>query len=217
MKIAKVTIKMLDEILGSQPSNEEIYRKFIASKAPDAESVEDEVPKLGADEVAEKGKTIFLKNEDGTPLLLSHQVRGFFKNAWRKCSKVPKTKSSAVKAGVSKIDGLVFVDAEDGSKFIPFKNYTVTTDCERPLRADTAQGPRVSLACSERLEAGAEATFVVRIMDDSLEPVVQEWLAYGQFSGLGQWRNSGRGKFEVISYEVTTEDINEVLKLKNVS
>ena len=32
--------------------------------------------------------------------------------------------------------------------------------------------------------------------------VVREWLDYGQLRGIGQWRNSGKGRFTYIAYEV---------------
>ena len=33
------------------------------------------------------------------------------------------------------------------------------------------------------------------LLKDDLVPVVLEWLAYGEFHGTGQWRNSGKGRF----------------------
>lgn len=45
--------------LGTQPGDEDIYRQFIASKAPDALSTEEEVALSGVDEVMDKKITIF--------------------------------------------------------------------------------------------------------------------------------------------------------------
>jgi hypothetical protein len=59
------------------------------------------------------------------------------------------------------------------------------------------QGPRVSLCRSETLPAGTQFTFSIRLLSDSLLPLVLEWLAYGELRGLGQWRNSGKGRFTV--------------------
>lgn len=73
-------------------------------------------------------------------------------------------------------------------------------ECQRPLRAQTAQGERVSLANSEEIPAGSTCEFEVLCMDDSHEKAVLEWLEYGQLRGIGQWRNSGKGRF---SYEIT--------------
>ena len=63
------------------------------------------------------------------------------------------------------------------------------------LRAATAQGERVALASSETLPAGTTCEFEVQMMRDELEPLVEEWLAYGELRGFGQWRNSGKGRF----------------------
>ena len=67
--------------------------------------------------------------------------------------------------------------------------------CERPLRAQTMQGERVALASSETAPAGSQITFDVICLSAEHAAVVREWLNYGVLRGLGQWRNSGRGKF----------------------
>ena len=70
---------------------------------------------------------------------------------------------------------------------------------QRPLRGQTAQGERIALATSETVPAGSEVEFTIRCLSDSHEKAVMEWLEYGKFKGLGQWRNAGFGRFE---YEV---------------
>ena len=72
---------------------------------------------------------------------------------------------------------------------------------QRPLRASTPQGERVSLACSERIPEGASCEFnITCLVDDDME-MVKEWLDFGKRNGLGQFRNSGLGRFvwEVIA------------------
>lgn len=59
----KVRLTFLEPVLGTWPSNENIARDFIASKAPDASTIEDEIAALGADAVAEKGKTVFPRTD----------------------------------------------------------------------------------------------------------------------------------------------------------
>ena len=44
----KVRLTFLEPVLGTWPSNENIARDFIASKAPDASTIEDEIAALGA-------------------------------------------------------------------------------------------------------------------------------------------------------------------------
>ena len=69
MKKLHIKLTFTEPLLGTSPANEDIYRDFIGSKAPDAQSVEDEVAALGADVVAEKGMTVFPRMEDGRPFL----------------------------------------------------------------------------------------------------------------------------------------------------
>jgi hypothetical protein len=67
--------------------------------------------------------------------------------------------------------------------------------CERPLRAQTAQGERVALASSETVPAGCTLEFTVIALREDLLDYVEEWLDYGGLRGFGQWRNSGKGCF----------------------
>ena len=57
------------------------------------------------------------------------------------------------------------------------------------------QGERVTIAISEEIPAGATMEFTIIYLLDSYEKVIREWLDYGMLSGLGQWRNSGHGRF----------------------
>ena len=187
----KVRITFTEGVLGTCATNKEIYTEFIASKAPDAKTTEEEVEALGVDEVAEKGMTIFPKTEDGTPYLYDYQVKGFFKGACSFLRMVTGSESAKVKAYKKKIDGTIFVSP----RRIEFNNYGEIQKCERPLRAQTMQGERVSLACSEEIPAGSYIDFEVELLNESDFGLLLEWLDYGEKSGIGQWRNSGKGRF----------------------
>ena len=65
----KVRIILNEEMLGMSPSSPDIYRDFIASKAPEAASREEEIEAIGVDEVEKKGITIFPKDDDGNPFI----------------------------------------------------------------------------------------------------------------------------------------------------
>lgn len=106
--------------------------------------------------------------------------------------------SGKISAYKKVIDGLVFVSP----RMIPIEVNGAVRDCQRPLRAQTAQGERVSLANSEEIPAGSRCEFDVLCMDDSHEAAVREWLDYGALRGIGQWRNSGKGRFTYTAYEV---------------
>lgn len=207
MKKMHVKITFIEPILGTAPKNEEIYRDFIGSKAPDAASLEDEVAALGVDEVAEKGMTVFPRNEDGKPIIWDYQIKGFFKDACGMLGRVggkdevtgkkkKVNESSKLTAYKKIIDGLIFVQPRQ----IPIIFDGEVGICQRPLRAQTMQGERVALAMSEEIPAGSKVEFDILCMDVANEKAVIEWLDYGQLRGIGQWRNSGKGRF---TYELT--------------
>ena len=189
----KITVKLTftEPILGTSPANEDIYREYIGSKSPDAATIEDEVEALGADAVAEKQMTVFPRTEDGIPFLYDYQIKGFFKDTCGGLRKVKGTKSSGIKAFKKEIDKLIF----PSPRRIVFKNFGEIGNCQRSLRTSSPQGERTALAMSEEIPAGATVTFDIELLSDDHEDVVREWLDYGKYSGIGQWRNSGKGRF----------------------
>ena len=110
------------------------------------------------------------------------------------CKKKAANESGKLTAYKKGIDGLIFVQP----RMIPIHVNGEITECQRPLRAQTAQGERVSLANSEQIPAGSTCEFEIVLLDDSHEKAVREGLDYGALRGIGQWRNSGKGRY---SYE----------------
>ena len=198
MKTLIVKLTFLQDILGTAPNDEEIYANYIASKSPDASTISEEVAAVGVDEVTEKGTTVFPRDENGKPFIYDYQIKGFFKDACGMLARVKTTESSKLKAYKKVIDGLIFAEPRK----IEIETDDEITICQRPLRAQTAQGERVALASSEQIKAGASITFTIRTLQDSLVTTIKEWLDYGKLRGLGQWRNSGMGKFD---FEVLEE------------
>ena len=191
MKIMKVKVTTMEEVLGTASANPEIHEEFIASKAPDAPSMEEEVAAIGADEVFEKGMTVFPRDDEGKPIAWDYQWKGFFKDACGSLRKVPKSECGKIKAYKKEIDGLIFVSPRK----IPIEFDGEIGICQRPLRAQTAQGERVALASSESIPAGASMTFEIQMLLPEHEKAVKEMLGYGKLRGFGQWRNSGKGRF----------------------
>lgn len=192
MKEIKVKLTFLEEVLGTASADKEIHDKFIAANAPDAPSRKEEIEALGVEEVIEKSMTVFPRNAEGKPIFWDYQIKGFFKDACGMLRKVPNSASSKIKAYKKEIDGLIFVKERE----IPIIFDGEIGSCQRPLRAQTAQGERVALANSETVPAGSTIEFTIQLMCDTHEKAVREWLDYGVFRGIGQWRNSGKGKFE---------------------
>lgn len=59
MKEMKVRLTFTEEILGTASNDKEIHAEYIASKAPDAPSKEEEIEAIGVEGVIEKGMTVF--------------------------------------------------------------------------------------------------------------------------------------------------------------
>ena len=205
MKKLHVKVRYTEELLGTASADPELHRKFIASKAPDAAKLEDEVAALGVDAVEEKAMTVFPRMEDGTPFTWDYTWKGFFKDSCGMLRRADDSKSKGLKAFKKEIDGLIFVEPRK----IPLKlpDGAEVGSCQRPLRASTPQGERVALANSETVPAGTTQEFDVVLLKADLEGYVLEWLDYGRYHGTGQWRNSGAGRFV---YEAFDEDGNRV-------
>lgn len=200
----KVKITLIEEVLGSSPSNEELLATYIASKAPTDELTSEEIDNIKAQN-AEDRITIFPRQADGTPFIYDYQIKGMLKDSCKALAAAGKAgypggkACAGLKAYKKLIDGLIFVSPRE----IPYNMNGMRMDyCERPLRASTPQGERVSIAKSETVPAGSTIEFEITCLDPKLEDMVRECLDYGKLRGLGQWRNSGKGRY---TWEEVTE------------
>jgi hypothetical protein len=206
----KIRITLVEEMLGTANADPAVHEKFIAKNAPDAPSRKEEIETLGVDEVVEQNITTF-SMDDGKPIVWDYQLKGFFKDACGMLGRAKGTLSSELRAYKKIIDGLVFVNPRKIPLVLP--EGAELGDCQRPLRAQTAQGERVALAHSKTVPAGTtmeveidfyELKGAKEVKDPrkakkpkaTLENLIIEWLDYGAKRGLGQWRNSGKGRFE---------------------
>jgi hypothetical protein len=190
----KIKLTLTEEMLGTKPSNPDVFADFIASKAPDGDKRHEELDT--AEHREEAGTTVFHR-QNGIPGIWDYQIKGFFKDACSAINRFDKESRNNLEkltAYKSKIDGCIFVEP----RFIPIQfpnGDSKPSVCERPLRAETAQGPRVSVCRSESVPAGCTLEFTVTVLSKDLLPYVEAWFKYGKLRGLGQWRNSGKGRF----------------------
>lgn len=200
MFMLKVKITFTEDLLGTAPNTAEIYRDFIGAKGPEGVTRDDEIEMYGAEEVTSKGTTIFQRTGDDKPYMFDYQWRGFFKEKISFLKKIEASKCAKLKAFKKEMDGLIFI-ADRKNVIEPSGPITLL---QRPLRASTAQGERVSLACSECIPAGSTTEITILGMLDSYYEPIKECLKYGRLSGTGQWRGSGgMGRFthEIIEDE----------------
>jgi len=187
---SEFTLTFTEDILGSWPSREDILTRFISSKAPAEWLADEERESLPEDAVA--NRTVFPRDENGLHLFNFH-VKGLLKEAGNTLKQQLKIKNLR-----SKIDNYVFIHPRKIYITRDGKPVTEPDDVfERPLRAQTMQGPRVALTASERVKAPAEITFTVELVenDEIAMDTIHTLLDFGRLKGMGQWRNGGYGSF----------------------
>jgi hypothetical protein len=206
----KIRITLTEDMLGTKPADRQVFGNWVGSLAPDDDLRKQELET--AEHREEAGTTVFHRHpKSGQLMIYDYQVKGFLKeagNVLRMTEEEPadddgepgakKKKPRKKWAGAkTKIDNCVFVFP----RMIELQRTESDGVCERPLRAETMQGPRVSLVRSEVVPAGTTFDVEIRCIPGSpiSEKMIRECLDYGALKGLGQWRNSGKGRF---SYEV---------------
>ena len=188
----KLKVTFTEDMLGTTPLNEEVYSDYIASKHPEGQAAGDkELETL--EESTIRGKTGFHRDGDGSIVIMDYMLKGFFKESWQKCREHKGSVSKELKAGKNKLTGHLFV----GDRYIKVSVKGDTYTLERPLRAETAQGPRVALAASESVPAGSYFETTLEVLAPHLitEELLRELLDYGKYMGFGQWRSGGYGRF----------------------
>jgi hypothetical protein len=225
----KVTEVYLTRLLGTAPADKETYTNFIASKKAEAEEKKRKfgerhgtpvTPNVGtaeeeAETINEEGGVTCFHNDLGQEtesgekgkglFLYDYQVAGFYKESAETLSPL-----HGIPMVRSKLDNMMMVS--------PRRIYITDADgkpldkpdgkLERPLRAMTMQGPRVSLACSEIVNPGRRIEYTIdflpfiktgkgkegKLVD--LDKLVRLLVQLGERKGRGQWRTGGNGKFK---------------------
>lgn len=189
MKTIKYKITLTEPMLGTIPKNKEVFSTYIATKVADKEGIDYASEVETVEDLKEKGYTGFHSDEQGI-FIFDYMIKGFLKNAGNTLKDIQK-----VKALSSKIDNFVFI--------FPRKIHVGKTQpdgiLERPLRAMTMQGPRVTLAKSDYIDAGVSFDIELKLLShkEVSEKIIDELFEYGQLKGLGQFRNGSYGRFVV--------------------
>ncbi len=184
-----VQIRLITPMLGTVPMDKTVYKSFIETKKP-IENEEEET--LSVEDREQRGWTGFHKDEKGL-FVFDYFIKGYLKNAGNVLKDELKIKNLK-----SKISDLLFV----GPRKIYLGKKKADGIIERPLRAQTMQGPRVTVVRSDSIEEGTIIKFEVSLLQgkgELKEPIIKSLLEYGQLQGLGQFRNGGYGRFEVVS------------------
>lgn len=190
-------ITFTEPLLGGSPMNKTLYSDYVASKAPPETGDDETEGEIARVRTGEKGVTGFLGDDEGI-YLMDYMVKGYLKEAGNILKQNlgqadgKSGKPKGVRALKSKIDNYVFVYP----RYIPLAEKPDGL-IERPLRAETMQGPRVTLACSEYVDAGKHIEIVISLVShpDLSFDLIEQLLDFGQLKGMCQWRNGGYGRF----------------------
>lgn len=181
------------------------------------------VEELKADST-ESGVDVFpIDPETKNPIFWDYQIRGFFKDSMKALKdmlavKKPKdaseendgksekkTKKIVSKSVLSAVTTFSKMPATwvDRGIFVGPRKIQIEMPkggqigyCQRPLRVEKFPKDITSLKCSETVPAGSVIKFKVGILNDADEKLVLACLHYGYLRGFGEWRNSGKGRFE---------------------
>lgn len=187
----RVRLVLITPMLGTVPKSKEIYTDWVANHdAVTDEAVAEELETV--ETIEEKGWTGF-HMDNGTPILYDYLIKGFLKSACYQMRTVKGSLSSKLTAYKKRIDGLVFVFPRRIPIILP--EGEELGKLERPLRAQTARGERVALARSDTCPEGTEIEFEIEVLGLIKEDLLREWMDYGKYMALGQWRSGGWGRF----------------------
>lgn len=193
----RIRCTLLTELLGTLPGNSNIYSEFIQTRCP--ANVEDVPVNLDPNEEIEKKTTYFRRTKTGELCLADYMIKGHLKamgEAIRKrIRKESGAPTAATKSGWEAWVGNADLNIHVFPRLIGLGVHEPDGIVERPLRAQTMQGPRVSLARSEMINADRSFEFEIHVRGGIKREQILEALNEGKYTGYGQWRNAGYGRF----------------------
>jgi len=220
-RVFRLSITFLTPTLATLPANRSILGDFIHSKgSTDAQASEEmaAMEHVDLDDEANKMKTIFPRDEEGFVHAWDYQWRGFLKDKVDSLVKLGMVKHLSPWTYKAHIDKFVFVDER---RIYFLKNgERITEDplplLERPVRATTQKGDRISLRASEKLEGGITCVFNIVLLggsrtakksgDSHRAGLNEEELGLcfdlGKRNGFSQWHGGGHGSFEYTLTEI---------------
>ena len=191
----ELVFELTEPMLGTIPKDQKVFENFVMDQAKtdvEKQKAEGDLARV-PEEVESRGWTGFYENEAGQPIMMDYQFKGFLKNAGnvlKTALKIPNLRQHISDTVFVNPRSIVLADKPDGV-------------LERPLRAMTMQGPRVTLVRSDVINPGHKYTLEIQKLDGSkvTDKALENILSYGEQVGLLQWRNGGYGRFKVISFD----------------
>lgn len=196
----RIRIIFINELLAMSPGNKDIYATFIADHAIDAMTREDQINTLGAQEVVNKGRSVFDRDVNGNIVWPSYRWLGYFKATMGALGRDEETETTKVTSYKSKNDMNMSFTAEAYPINLPAGG--VIGHCDRTIPGDEFKKRPTSIKSSETAPIGTVTTFTVQTNIKNAGkkggPAVgyldalRECLDTGVNYGTGEWRGSGK-------------------------
>ncbi len=190
-KFYDVEIELTEWMLGTAPEKD-VYKKYIATKAPEGTDIRDELDSL--ESIEEKGTTRFRRDVEKGLFIYNYMVIGFFKEAGNALKE-----QLGIKNLKSKIEDFVFISPRK----IFLNKEKPDGEFERPKRVNGLHGPESTLGKSEYVKEGLKLKFRIKLVENKeiKDTHLFDILCYGENKGLGQWRNGGYGTFKLLEFD----------------
>ena len=126
-----VKMWFVQPLLGSAPSDPDLYKRFIASNAPDAPTREEELLTNTVEDVAAKGVNVFLRRTaTGKPCVGQHTIKGYFKESMTASRRQEGSVSEKVSGHKTKITGNIVISPTFINLQLPAEYVKTMTDEE---------------------------------------------------------------------------------------
>lgn len=196
MNVRIITTK---ELLAMSPGKQNLYADFIAGHAIDAQTREDEVNSLGAQEVTTRGRSVF-DVINGKLVWPSRRWLGYFKSK----TGADRRDDEAIVCDLSSYKGVFDENISFSAEFFPVKlpksAEGKTGICDRQMPGDGYKR-ETSIKSSQTAPPGSITNFTIQTnvktvgkkgAEMDFMDVLRECLDAGACSGTGEWRGSGK-------------------------
>lgn len=187
----RLDCRLLEPMLGTWSKDPDVLTRHVLDT--ERRQSDEVVPEPTSEDIDLRGSTTFPIDNEGRPVLLDYQVKGTIKEAGNTVKGLLKVANLR-----SHINDELFVYPR-----MVVLAEKIDGDLERPLRAMTAKGPRVTVVRSDKIEPldaegnAREWSWTVKIMRGSVVNSKRVLDTIGEYmaeKGFLQWRNAGYGR-----------------------